>query len=203
MSKVIEVKFLAQQGAEDLFVRASGPRKVYIRQPLPGVDRVVWLTATKCNAGYEADSPLKAGITVRVIKGKRNSKEVLFEEKMEAESGCTPSASKEDFFSYEQLKNAAKEIAKRLGLHTYDSWAKWLLNERTRFNYDGYADNWLHFGTKPGSTTAEDPIEIVGVTHSVFVTEWKHLVCDKTWTVVEIRDNKGNTLELCGYGFNA
>lgn len=203
MAKVIEVKFYAQQGSEELYVSANG-KTMYIRQPMQTNERVVWTTATKWSGGYEADTPIKAGITMKVISGNRRKDKVIhFEEVLEAgESGST-SAEKKEFFVHEQLANAAKGYVKEKALRPYDSWAKWLLNDTSKYNYTGYPDNWLHFGTDVLETQHIDTLNILGHTYSVVETAWKHQICGKTWNVVEIKDTKGSVVELCGIAFVA
>lgn len=202
MSKVIEVKFKGQQGAEELYIGTGLTKKVYVRQPLPGEERVVWLTATKTEAGYEASSPIKAGTVIRVVAGVKKEKTVIYEEIMEAdETGADPSAERVEHFACDQLKATAKNLVKELGLHSYDSWAKWLLNERTRFGYTGYPDNWLHYGTTPVTTREHECVAIIGVPYKIVATEWRHMICGKNWVVYELKDTHGNVMELCGYQF--
>ena len=203
MGKVIEVKFYAQQNAEELYISTSG-RKFYVRQPIQDTDRVLWTTASKWDGGYEADTPIKAGITIRVVSGaKRREKITHFEELMEAnpETG-TVSAEKKEFFLSEQLANGKKAIIKSHDLHTYDQWSRWLLNETTRYDYTGYPENWLHFGTDRLEQEQVDTLNIFGHNYPVIATNWKHSICDKTWTVYEIQDAKGNIVELCAYQYN-
>lgn len=201
MSKVIQVAFHKQQGANELYITVGVPKRLYIRQMTPGENRVVWATATKWKEGYEADTPLKAGITVKVISGLKKNRIEHFEESMEADETGLVSAEKKEFFMSEQLQNASKSYAKQLALKTYDSWAKWLLNETSRYGYDGYPENWLHFGTDELEKQTIADLNILGRPFYVEETKWKHAVCGKVWRVVEIKDSQNNTVELCGIAY--
>ena len=201
MAKVIEVKFYAQQGAEELYISANG-KTMYIRQPSQESDLVVWATASKWSGGYEADTPIKAGITMKIVSGSRRKDKVIhYEEIMVADESGAVFAEKKAFFVSEQLTNAAKGFVKQRSLRTYDSWKKWLLNDTSKYNYTGYTDNWLHFGTEMLDKQTVEALDIFGHPYSVEETTWRHQVCGKTWSVVEIKDAKGNVAELCGIAY--
>lgn len=202
MPKVIEVKYKEQQGAEELYISTGVPKKVYIRQTCQDKERVVWTTATQHSGGYEASSPIKAGVIIRVVLGSKKEKITLFEETMEADADGAVTAEKKERFACEQLKAAVEEFSQKLALHDYDSWAKWLLKDCAKHNYTGYQDNWLHFGTVPSDEVEVETLNIIGVPYKVVMTSWRHMVCEKTWKVVEIRDTKSNVLELCGYSYD-
>lgn len=203
MPKVIEVRFKAQQGAEDLFIGTGFPKKVYIRQPAQDKTQVVWTTASKCGNGYKADTPLKADVSVRVISGTKKDKKTLFEEVMRGTDAASPVfAEKKELFSCELLAQAAKDYVKQLSLQTYERWSQWLLRETRRHNYTGYQDNWLHFGTNCTHTEVFEKLDVMGVYYNVEESTWNHMVCSNTWKVVQIKDPNGNVVELCGYDFD-
>ena len=202
MSKVIKVRFKENQGAEDIFISTGIPKKVYIRQPAQNKKQVVWTTATKAGIGYEASSPLKAGVSVCVIKGGKKEKTTVFTEVMEAqESSEATFAEKAEPFSYEHLAGNAKICAADLHLHPYEDWSRWLLSDCEQYHYTGYPDNWLHFGTSEVSKKTIETLDIMGAQYPVVETIWKHKINGRTWKVIEITDAQGNTVELCGYGF--
>lgn len=201
MPKVIEVKFNAQNGADDLFISTGFPKKFYVRQPLSDGKRVAWLTASK-QGDHEPDTPIKAGTTMRVVAGIKKEKATLFEEVMEVDdANTTSSAQKNERFSGELIDATVQELIKGLGLHDYDGWSKWLLSERERFGYTGYPDNWLHFGTTPVVTREHECVNILGASYMIVATEWRHMICGKNWVVYELKDSAGNVIELCGYQF--
>lgn len=202
MGKVIQVQFHKQMGAEELYFRLGSKKKAYVRQPLQGSNRVVWASATKWREGFEADAPLKAGVTIKVVSGPRKERVVHFEEVMETDENGVVSAAKREFFTREQLEHASKGYIKKMGLKDYDSWAKWLLNEATKHDYDGYSDNWLHYGTDELDRQEIETLNILGAIYHVEESKWQHKVCGKTWTVIEIKDAKGNVAELCGIAYN-
>ena len=201
MPKVIEVRFKEHQGAEELYISSGIPKKVYIRQPRQDSKEVLWLTATKSGNGYEASSPVKVGIVMRVVVGVKKKKETLFEETVVADGTGAPYSEKVEHFACDQLRTAAKNIVTQHSLHTFESWKKWLLDERSKYRYEGCDDNWLFFGTEPGRSEVVETLNIIGVPYTVTSTPWRHMACSKTWNVLEIKDAQGNVLELCGYSY--
>lgn len=202
MGKVIQVQFHSQVGAEELYFRLGSKKKAFIRQPLQGSNRVVWASATKCPEGFEADAPLKAGVTIKAVSGPRKERVVHFEEVMKADENGTVSAEKQSLFTREQLEDASKEFVKKMGLKTYESWSKWLLKEAPKHDYDGYPDNWLHYGTDELERQKIETLNILGALYHVEESKWRHKICGKTWTVIEIKDDKDNVVELCGYAYS-
>ena len=203
MPKIIEVKFMQHQDADELYISTGLFKKVYCRSASSDDSRVVWATTKKHESGYESNSPVKADITFRVVMGKKENKVILFEETTEADASGAVTAGKQERFTSDQLKTAVAELRQKLSLHTYEDWAKWLLKDCAKHSYTGYQDNWLNFGTVPEETTQVETLEIIGQTYTVALTQWRHMVCDKIWKVVEIRDAKSNVMELCGYSYDA
>ena len=204
MSKVIEVKYKQQQDDNELYVSTGFLERHYFRQPSSDKNRVIWSVAKETRDGCEVGAPVKAGTTIRVVIGKKKEKVVLFEETVTAdEVNGAVSAEKRENFVCDLLKEAVEGLSQKLSLHDYESWAKWLLKECAKHNYTGYQDNWLHFGTRPAEEVEVETLEILGHTFTVVMTDWSHMVCDKTWKVVEIRDANNNALELCGYSYDA
>lgn len=202
MSKVIEVKYSALQNADEIYIGTSIPKKLYIRQAGQNKEHAIWSLATKTADGYEAGTPIKAGVTIQVVMGNKKEKLTLFEETVQEDVNGVLYAEKAEHFVSDQLKNAMKELNKKLSLHNYDSWAKWLLKDCSKYNYTGYQDNWLHFGTVLDDEANVETITIVGVPYTVIMASWRHMVTDKTWKVVEIRDAKSSVMELCGYSYD-
>ena len=138
MVRILTVRYKFTQNAEDLYW-CPETKKMYIRQPA-NVDSIVfWLTSTKWTGGYEADCPIREGITMRVIDKEEN---ILFEETLEKDdwNGGT-SAKKVGDFADEAIKKIAAELND--GLTDYYEWKEWVLADKEKFGNKDYDDNWL------------------------------------------------------------
>lgn len=76
MSKECTLKFMANQGAGDLF-KSTDNGQVFIRMPLRTMNMVKWATVSKWEGGFEADTPVQSGTKMMVVDAKKN---LLFEE---------------------------------------------------------------------------------------------------------------------------
>ena len=105
-NKTITVRFMAQQGCEDLY-KCEVTGKVYARQPARSKKYVYWYTTSKWAGGYEASASVRSGITFRVVDGSGNT---LFEELMIPSTSDTGSCAitHGDFLS-EMLKDEARK----------------------------------------------------------------------------------------------
>lgn len=204
MSKTIEVQFLSQLPDEkgEVYSGTKLFTKTYIRQPMPDGKRVTWLVATKWDGKIEAGTPLPAGTTIKVVVPAKKETVTLFSETIEADGSGVLSANKEEFFSFEQIQNIANKYSKQMHLHSWDKWSKWLLREAPKYNYSGYTDNWLEFGTSENQQEILDTVEIIGIQYTVTSTPWKHMVSTQTWNVVEIKDLNGQVVAVSGYQYS-
>ena len=109
MGKEIKVRYYSEQGAEELYKNIENNR-VYVRQPANVPEIVFWLTSNKWQGGYEADCPIKAGITMIVVD--KNENELYRETLVEDNWNSGSSASKKAPFLYEAEKEYAIEYAK-------------------------------------------------------------------------------------------
>lgn len=205
MSKTIEVQFLSQLPDEkgEVYSGTKLFTKTYIRQPMPDGKRVTWLVATKWDGKIEAGTPLPAGTTIKVVVPAKKETVTLFSETIEADGSGVLSANKEEFFSFEQIQNAVRHYCKDMSLHTQEQWTKWLQRDAPQFNYTGYPDNWLHFGTALTQAETIGSLDIIGIPYTVTSTVWKHMVSSKTWNVIEIKDANEATVALCGYEYTS
>ncbi len=197
--RVIKVRFMAIQNAEELYRSVECPSRVYVRQPCNRKDRVLWLTSTKWQGGYEADCTLRAGITMQVVD--KNGL-LLFEETVEEDPrSCDSSAQKNKPFSYEQYRSACQTYAEKHNLRSHNEWRSWLLDERQAVRASESDDNWLYFETTEIQRKIIALIVIMGVPYNFVATEMKHKLCNKTWTIVELQDANRDSMGICGYTF--
>jgi len=193
------VRFMAEESGkcEDLYWY-SERKKVFIRQKCDE-DHVRWLTANKWQGGYEADCPMRAGLTMRVTD---RSGKVLFEEKITEKDGYSYTvAKKEGPFSWEAIRAMADEMFRQYGLRTYEEWKRWLLVDKPG-DSKVYPENWLFAMAEYGPYKKLARLNFLGVTAYATAQETKHKVSGKTWTCYEIMDAKlETTLSLCGYKF--
>ena len=196
--RTIEVKFKCKQGAEDLFYSPE-TKRVYARQPANVDDIVFWYTTCKWSQGYEADCPIRAGITMRVLdyKGK-----VCFRETLEPDTwnGGT-SAKKKGRFYDETLKKLARSVERQNHLKSYEDWSKWLCSFQEQFGNKDYRDNWLHWNVLTVSDEKIAEYELLDGPAYLYKQTRKHEICGKEWVEYEIRDKDDDVLAICGYKF--
>lgn len=207
MGKIISVKFMATQGAEDLYRNVESGR-VYARRPA-NVDSIVfWTTTSKWTGGYEADCPIRAGITMRAVDKDGG---VIFEEELREDNwnGGT-SAEKKGLFYREAVRNISMKLIDDRNLRgytqrvrSYEEWKKWLSSVKDEYGYKDYIENWLHYEVKEmGSIVIKTPV-ILGHKHKVFEITCRHRICGKEWKEIRISDlDQLPYGEICGYIFN-
>ena len=198
-NRIIEVKYKCQQGAEDLFYSPE-TKRVYARQRANVDDIVFWCTTSKWSQGYEADCPIREGITMKVLDYKNRT---CFEETLVADtwSGGT-SAKRTGPFSDEVLNVFEREIKQEHCLKTYEQWKEWLCSSQEQFGYTGYKDNWMYWETKKESSTILKAFDFFDGPVYLYKEVMVHKICGKRWIEYEIRrKGEDSTMVLCGYEF--
>lgn len=77
MDNIREVCFLRRQSGEDLYFCKANNR-VYSRQPSNGEGKIVfWYSTVKWDGGYEANCPIKEGMTFVISIGGKEYRETL------------------------------------------------------------------------------------------------------------------------------
>lgn len=195
--RILTVTFKTTQDAEDLFY-CKETKKVYARQPANVDDIVFWLTTCKWTGGYEADCPIREGITMRVVD---KFGEVLFEEKLEKDTwnGGT-SAKKVGEFRRESVNRICSTYAAEHGLTSYEEWKKRLTEDVEKHQYKDYVDNWLYWERfELGRAVVADAC-ILGETYKIVRFKCRHRISGKTWEETELYDAKQEICEgICGY----
>lgn len=196
-NRVLQVRFKETQSAEDLYY-CPETKKVYVRQPSNVSDKVLWYTSSKWTSGYEANCPIKAGITMQVVDEFYN---VLFEETLETDewNGGT-SAKKVGEFRRESINRICSAYASEHGLSSYEEWKKWLNEDIEKYQYKDYVDNWLYCERFELGRIVLADVDVIGV-HCVIVRcKCKHRISGKTWEETELYDEKKGICEgVCGY----
>lgn len=199
MDKVLTVRFLDNQDAEDLF-RCVENGRVYIRQPANVDDIVFWYSSVKWRGGYEASCHIRAGITMRVVD---KDNEILFEEKLEEDNwnGGT-SAKKVGRFSDEVLLDTSNEWAEKLRLRSYYDWKNYVLMDIANCGYQGYADNWLYYETESHGKEILGEMSWLGKKLFVVKEDMIHKISGKRWSCVFIEPkDESYCADICGYIF--
>ncbi len=195
MWRILTVQFRDNQGAEDLYW-CPETKKMYIRQPA-NVDSIVfWLTSQKWTGGYEADCPIKEGITMRVVD---RSGTVLFEETLVKDewNGGT-SAKKVGDFAYEAINKIAEKMSE--GLSTYDEWKDLLKKEKEKSGDTDYLDNWMYCYCNLIKETALGSDHYLGKKVYLVKRKYEHTKCDAKWTEFAVlTDDKLDYLAIAGY----
>lgn len=204
--RILTVTFMATQNAEDLFCRKE-TKRVYARQPANVNDIVFWTTTSKWTGGYEADCPIKAGITMQVVDKDGN---VLFEEDLrEDEWNGRTSAEKKGPFYREAVRDLSAKLRDEINLRgaeqrvrSYEEWKKWLVSVKNECGYKDYVDNWLHYEVEEMNSVVINTPVILGHKHKVFEITYKHKVCGKEWKEIRVSDlDQLPYGEICGYIF--
>lgn len=147
MSKELVLKYKGTQRStgEDLFETVTERRKghrVYIRQECSDKDFVLWLTATKWEQGYEASSPLRGNVLVKVVD--KHGKVIFEEHNGEREDGRIFPGLKLYPMSWEYIADIERAMMSKFGLKSFDEWKKWLLEKKDTVSYQGDDDSWLY-----------------------------------------------------------
>lgn len=207
MDKIIKVRFVTTQGAEDLYKNIESGR-IYARIPA-NVDSIVfWTTTSKWIGGYEADCPIRAGVKMQVVDKDENT---LFEEELYEDTwnGRT-SAEKKGPFYREAVKSVKEKLIDDRNLRgfehhvrSYEQWKKWLVSAMDEHGYKGYRDNWVHYEVEEiNSVVIKTPV-ILGHKHKVFEITCRHRICGKEWTEIRMSDlDQLPCGEICGYVFD-
>ncbi len=207
MEKIIKVRFITTQGAEDLYKNIENGR-VYARIPA-NVDSIVfWTTTSKWTGGYEADCPIRAGVKMQVVDKDEN---ILFEEELceDTWNGRT-SAEKKGLFYREAVKSVKENLIGDRNLRgfehrvrSYEEWKKWLVSVMDEYGYKGYRDNWVHYEVEEmNSAVIKTPV-ILGHKHKEFEITCRHRICGKEWTEIRMSDlDQLPCGEICGYVFD-
>lgn len=202
MGKVITVKWICKQSAEDVYRSVEKPHRVYIRQPSNCDDLVFWFSTTKWRGGYEASCPIKAGITMRAVTDNGN---YLFEETLNEDTwnGGT-SAKKVGDFSYEAIKMLEKGFREALNLSEHEKWREWLVSFKEQYEYEGYDENWMYFETENIEREKFDAIYTYLGKECVLVRDKeRHKICGCEWDVFTLVDKTDTEcIALCGYRFS-
>lgn len=195
--KEIKVKYYEKQGAEELYKNIENKR-VYVRQPANVSGIVFWLTSTKWEGGYEADCPIKAGVTIVVVdkKGKELFRETLVKDDW---NGGT-SAKKEAPFLSEATDKFAREYAAQNFLTSHEEWRAWLLSFKTQFGNKDYNDNWVYGDTSLIKSEIIDTRVILGKEYRIVRDDCKHNICNKEWSEFYLTEKGSGVIEeICGY----
>lgn len=201
MSKECTLKFMANQGAGDLF-KSTDNGQVFIRMPLRTMNMVKWATVSKWEGGFEADTPVQSGTKMMVVDAKKN---LLFEEVV---TGDTKNpefryAAKMGLFSYEEEKKLAQEFAKNHALKTYEEWKGIMLEEYTESGYQGYADNWLFSEAECLEIIVVQRVKSLGRVLEICKERYRHNFSNRVWDCYVLKDNASSTnLAICGYQWN-
>ena len=197
---VIKVKYKTTQDGEDLFVCVEGKfkNKVYARQEA-NVDTIVfWCTTCKWQGGYEADCPIKEGITMTVLDASGNE---LFSETLEKDewNGGT-SAKKKGMFSREWFSFVSDEFAKAHNLASYNEWKAVMLEDKKEYGNQDYDDNWLFWLSRTVKEESIGKVEYLEGPLRIYRQRREHTVSGRKWIEYEIRKQGDDVcLALCGY----
>lgn len=195
--RVLQVHFKATQSAEDLYY-CPETKKVYVRQPSNISDKVFWYTSRKWTGGYEADCPIKSGITMQVVD---KFFDVLFEEKLEPDewNGGT-SAVKVGEFKCEAVKRICNAYAQEHDLVSYEKWKAWLSEDLEKYQYKDYIENWLHWERFELGRIVVADVDVIGIPCVIIRFKCRHRISGKTWEETELYDAKQEICEgICGY----
>lgn len=198
MDKCIKVRFLATQGAEDLFVTVDKPRRVYARQLSNVGDIVYWCSTTKWKGGYEADCPIGPGVAFSVVD---KDDRVIFEEIMEydAWNSGTRAIKKGPFYS-EALKTLSAEFEKEHDLKPYKAWRDVMVADKDKYGYSGYRDNWMYCEAESVDKRILDEANVFGQKCFYIEEHMRHKISGREWMEYSLVDEKEETvLALCGY----
>lgn len=196
ISNIRTVRYFATQSAEDLY-RCEENGRVYIRQRCDK-NYVRWVTSSKWQGGYEADSCIRRWMVMRVVD---ESGAVLFEEKLIHEEGYDGTvARKIGDFADEALKKIEKMAIDNIRPQTYEKWKAWMMRSAKKHKYTGYSENWAFAEAEYSDLKVVAPCSYLGKKAYITTQTAKHRISGQTWKAVEIRDEgKQTVLRLCGF----
>lgn len=188
--------FKGEQGCEDLF-RCVENGRMYIRQ-ICDEKYVRWLTTSKWSGGYEADTPFKSGLIIKVVD---NTGAEYFEEKIIEETGYYGTVAEKAYpFWSEFITDTCTQKLSKYDARSYYHWKEWLLDYKKPFDYDGYSDNWLFCNAKYEPKKKVEKLNYLGKTLFVNTQKATHTICRQTWTELTIYNPEtGITEGLIGY----
>ena len=184
-SDVLRMKFLRKQSAEDLFL-CEDNGKVYSRQPGDS-DYVYWCTTSKMkNGDYEADCPIRSGLTVEVMNFDGG---IEFTEVMQNQNSCNNlMAKKIGLFSYEWSDSLSEKIAAEHSLSDYYAWKRYLISDKASSEFaSDYDDNWLFcMDTTISTKRIGKPFYYMSQKCCLTETQYIHNISNKEWTCLEL-----------------
>ena len=195
MKEIRTVIFKSSQGAEDLYW-CKETKKIYVRQPTSDKSRVIWLTSNKWNGGYEADCPMRIGITFIAVDSLGNE---LFRETLE--DGLpyyTTTAKKTGDFASEAIKKIANEFEDDLSNH--NEWREWLILDKAVFENTDYDDNWLYCLTETVESEIVGTRYFLGKKAIVERQKCRHKISEKEWIeYLVLSEDECVVYEVVGY----
>ena len=195
--KVITVRFLKTQGAEDLFVAVPGNlRKVYVRQPIDD-KHAMWLTTSKWSGGYEASCPISAGVVFYIVDP--NGNYASMEAVQRFDGFFYPVAYKQFPFFGKWLVNASQQTANNHGLKTHEEWKSYLMSGGL---YDGrdYLDNWLYCNSVETAVVMTGALSYLGNPVSIIRRSYRHDPTGRKYHRYSLETADCiSCLALCGY----
>ena len=195
MGRILTVCYKFSHNGEDYFW-CSETKRMYVRQPANVPDFAFWYSTTRWSQGYEADCPLKAGITMQVVTQKGVP---LFAETLEADANDVGTyARKVGEFYRDTVHRLADRLA--AGLTPYYEWKAWLMTDKEKSGNTDYYDTWLYSLSEVLKTKMIGRRSILG--RSVYLAEvrCRHKVSGKKWSEFVVLDNDKETyLAIAGY----
>ena len=194
--KNIFVRFMANQGAEDLFF-CSDNKRVYCRQPSNDSSKVTWLTTSKWQGGYEASAPLRSDIVVNVVDKKGN---VLFTE----QNNDFELSERNYLFSREQIRALSISLAYKFHLSTFNEWKSNLLKIKIErgFNDECSDNTWLYCKWNEIEREVLAEYYIYGVKHlRVVKSKQLHTLSGCVWYEYSSLYDDDTVSDLIGYEF--
>ena len=197
--EVRTVVFIGDQrwNGEDLF-RCKETGAVYVRQECDK-EYVRWLTANKWTGGYEADCPMREGLELHIAD---KAGRLLYREPVVKVEGYMDTVARKIApFSWEAIRTIAKEAAEKYKLQDDETWRTWLLADKPA-DPGQYIENWLFGELKRGKPVKLERVSLLGKEVLLVAVDEEHLVCEKKWKTIEIRDKSlTECLGICGFDF--
>ncbi len=201
MSKEYTLKFMTNQGTGDLFKNVDSGQ-IFIRMPLRTLNTVQWATTSRWQGGFEADIPVQSGTKMFIVdeKGKFLFEEAIVNDTKDPEIRY---AAKMNLFSYEEEKELSQKFAQDHSLKTYDEWKGVMLEDFSKSEYQGYAENWLYHETECLEIETVQKVKSLGRTLEICKERYRHNFSNRVWDCYVLRDNRSfSNLAICGYGWN-
>ena len=201
-NRKIYVKFVQNQGSEDVF-REILHCRYYVRQPVDD-GHVRWLSATRCDVGYEPDTPLPVGTEICLpLEIYPDAFEVV-----EPNGGADPVSKRKCSFSYEFLDGMEEWFRADFDTETFEVWKDWLLSAYTSEDSElwrlnnmlGVAqENWLFFDHYTERKTIHTNFKYIGKMYYLEELFCRHKKCSASWSSYQITDENHIAVRNCGY----